>query len=358
MAHGSPLNGDWFPNPTGLLLGAFGLPAHHMSHSPLPHPGTGPFPASYGLPTPSGRCAALATRPSLPRPLVPSSRVYTPPGRQQPCGAGPLDPLPSGACFVRLAGVAPFPPLSLSPVPRPRPNPLGCCAAPSHPSSRVYTPPGRQQPCGADPLDPHPSGDRFVHLARVVPFPPFSPVPRPRSNPLGCCTAPSHPSSRVYTLPGRQQPCGAGPLDPHPSGDRFVRLERVAPLPPPPLTLVPPPSSQSNVVYYAKCPQGRRLGHHLLRLKKRLSKAPGPHISGCTIGPKCCLCPLNNRSGTPLPYFEGAGCENRDCRDTQIVTHTICNIRMHQNLPFLHEKTAKNGRFFVADKQLKTPHLL
>ena len=142
LAHGSPLHGDWFPNSTGMLLGAVGLPAHPMSHSPLPHPGTGPFPASHGLPTPSGRCAALATRPSPPRPLVPSSRVYTPEGRQQPCGAGPLDPLPSGDRFVLLARVAPFPPPSLSPVPRPRPNPLGCCAAPSHPSSRVYTPPG------------------------------------------------------------------------------------------------------------------------------------------------------------------------------------------------------------------------
>ena len=80
-----------------------------------------------------------------------------------------------------------------------------------------------------------------MHLARVAPFPPFSPVPRPRSNPLGCCAAPSHPSSRVYTPPGRQQPCGAGPLDPHPSRDRSVRLARVAPLPPPPLTTVPPP---------------------------------------------------------------------------------------------------------------------
>ena len=181
LAHGSRLHGDWFPNPTGLLLGAFGLPAHPMSHSPLPHPGTGPFTVSHGLPTPSGRCTALATRPSPPRPLVPSSRVYTTPGSQQPCGAGPLDPLPSGDRFVRLARVAPFPPPSLSSVPRPRPNPLGCCAAPSDPSSRVYTPPGRQQPCGAGPLDPHPSGDRFVPLARVAPLPPppLSPVPPP-----------------------------------------------------------------------------------------------------------------------------------------------------------------------------------
>ena len=231
----------WFPNPMGLLLGAFRLPAHPMSRSPLPHPGTGLFPASHGLPTPSGRCVAVATRPSPPRPLVPSSCVYTPPGCQQPCGAGPLVPLPSGDRFVCLARVAPFPPLSLSPVPRPRPNPLGCRAAPSHPSSRVYNPPGRQQPCGAGPLDPHPSRDRFMRLARVAPFPPFSPVPRPRPNPLGCCAAPSHPSSRVYTPPGRQQSCGAGPLDPHPSGNSFVRLAPVAPLPPPPLTPVPPP---------------------------------------------------------------------------------------------------------------------
>ena len=112
LAHGSPLHGNCVPNPEGLLLGALGLPAHPMSHSPLPHPGTGPFPASHGLPTPSGRCAALPTSPSPPRPLVPSSRVYTPPGRQQPYGAGPLDPHPSGDRFVHLARVAPFLPFS------------------------------------------------------------------------------------------------------------------------------------------------------------------------------------------------------------------------------------------------------
>ena len=170
LAHGSPLHGDWFPNPTWLFLGAFGLPSHPMSHSLMPHPVTGPFPASRGLPTPPGCCAA---------PSHPSSRVFTPSGRQQPCGAGPLDPHPSGDRLVRLARVAPFPPPPLSPVPRPRPIPLGCCAAPSHPSSRVFTPPGRQQPCGAGPLDPHPSGDRFVRLARVAPFPPPPPSPVP-----------------------------------------------------------------------------------------------------------------------------------------------------------------------------------
>ena len=172
LAHGSQLHGDWFPNPRGLLPGAFGLPALPMSHSPLPHPGTGPFPASHGLPTPSGRCAALATRLPLLRPLVPASRVYTPPGRLLPCGAGPLGPLPSRDRFVRLARAAPFPPPSLSPVPPPWPNPLGCLAAPSHPSSRVYTPPGRQHACSAGPLNPHQYGDRLVRLAQVAPLPP------------------------------------------------------------------------------------------------------------------------------------------------------------------------------------------
>ena len=48
LAHGSPLHGDWFSNPTGLLLGAFGLPPR----SPLPHPVTGPIPASLSFPIP------------------------------------------------------------------------------------------------------------------------------------------------------------------------------------------------------------------------------------------------------------------------------------------------------------------
>ena len=52
------------------------------------------------------------------------------------------------------------------PVPHPCPSPV----PPSHPSSRVYTPPGRQQPRGTGPQDPHPSGDRFVLLARVAPI--------------------------------------------------------------------------------------------------------------------------------------------------------------------------------------------
>ena len=241
-----PMVGPWFTTPWRLVSQSHGAVAWRFrspcpSHVPFASSRHRPVPSVPWTPYPLGPVCGPSHTPFPAPPLVPSSHVYNPPGRQQPCGAGPLDPLPPGDRFVRLAQVAPFPPPSLSPVPRPRPNPLGCCAAPSHPSSRVYTPPGRQQPCGAGPLDPHPSGDRFVRLARVAPFPTFSPVPRPRPNPLGCCAAPSHPSSRVYTRPGPKQPCGAGPLDPHPSGHRFVRLARVAPLPPPLLTPVPPP---------------------------------------------------------------------------------------------------------------------
>ena len=169
---------------------------------PIPWGGCLALSASLPFPCPLPRClipaSARSQRPmdslplravvrplphalSSPRLLVPASRVYTPVGRLLPCGAGPLGPLPSRDRFVRLARVAPFPPPSLSPVPRPWPNPPGCLAAPSHPSSHVYTPPGCQQPRGAGPLDPHPSGDRFVRLARVAPLrpPTLSPVPSP-----------------------------------------------------------------------------------------------------------------------------------------------------------------------------------
>ena len=239
--------GPWFTTPWRLVSQSHGAVAWRFrspcsSHVPFPFASSRhqPVPCVPWTPYPLGPLYGPSHTPfpaPSPCPIIP---CFYPTGLPAPCGAGPLDPLPSGDRFVRLARVTPFPPPSLSPVLRPRPNPVGCCAAPSHPSSRVYSPPGRQQPCGAGPLDPHPSRDGFVRLAPVAPFSPFAPMPRPRPNPLGCCVAPSHPSSRVYTPPGRQQPCDAGPLDPHPSRDRFVRLARVAPLPPPPLTPVPP----------------------------------------------------------------------------------------------------------------------
>ena len=89
------------------------------SLSPVPRPVNhhGLFSAPRAFQFSLGCCAALATRPCLSRPLLPSPRVYTPRGRQQPCSAGPLDPHQSGDRFVRLAWVAAFPPPSLSPVP-------------------------------------------------------------------------------------------------------------------------------------------------------------------------------------------------------------------------------------------------
>ena len=232
-----------------------------------------PLPAFLGFPIPRGCCAA---------PFHPSSRVYTPPSRQQPCRAGPLDPHPSGHRFVRLAQVAPFPPPPLSPMP-PLVTDLGlfpashafpvswgrrvalatrpCLSRPLFFACRFFlffNPPGRQQPSGAGPLDPHPSGHRFVRLAQVAPFPPppLSPMPPPVTD-LGlfpashafpvswgrrvalatrpCLSRPLFFACRFFLFfnrPGRQQPSGAGPLDPHSSRDRFLCVVLVAPFPP------------------------------------------------------------------------------------------------------------------------------
>ena len=92
-----------------------------MSVSPLPHPANGPVPIP-----------------------LPSSRVYTPPGRQQPHGAGPMDPHPSGDPFVR-----PIPPpcdwvvcVLLETLGTLLSGPAPIC----HPITRAYTPPGRLHP--------------------------------------------------------------------------------------------------------------------------------------------------------------------------------------------------------------------
>ena len=110
--HGSPMvhhsMATGFPIPRSCCL-ALSV-SHPIPCSPLPHPVTGQLPASCGFPIPRGCCAA---------PFHPSSHVSTPQGRLQPCGAGHLDPHPSGDRFVRLALVTHFPSLPLSPVPRP-----------------------------------------------------------------------------------------------------------------------------------------------------------------------------------------------------------------------------------------------
>ena len=134
-------------------------------HSPLPTPHGRPgvqriFPTSCGQ-GPHGWPRvphSMATGFSLPRGCCPALSVV-------------FSPL----CFVCNSTV------SLSPLPHPVTIPV---PAP-HPSSRVHTPPGCQQPRGAGSLDPHPSGDRFLRLARFAPIPspcfslfPPSPIPR------------------------------------------------------------------------------------------------------------------------------------------------------------------------------------
>ena len=77
---------------------------------------------------------------------------------------GPDSLIPSLVQFPRLVSHSP------GAVGRLLPNRVDSLVSLSRPSSRVHTPAGRQQPFGAGPLDPHPSGDRFVLLAPVSPI--------------------------------------------------------------------------------------------------------------------------------------------------------------------------------------------
>ena len=111
-----------------------------------------------GFPIPRGCCLAL-------------SAIF-------PCCVSfstPRCPVP--LCLIPSPAQSPRPAVSrsLGVVVRPLPHSFPGPVSSSRPSSRVYTPPGRQQPSGVGPKDPHPSGDRFVLLARVAPIP--SPCP-------------------------------------------------------------------------------------------------------------------------------------------------------------------------------------
>ena len=185
-----PMVGPWFTTPWRLVSQSHGAVAWRFwspcpSHVPFPFASSRqrPVPSVPWTPYPFGPLCGPSHTPfpaPSPCPCIPS--LY--PGRapatlwRWPSGPSSFQG-PFRGLLVSLPIPCPIPlclipPPSLSPVPRPWPNPPGCLAAPFHPSPRVYTPPGRQQPCGAGPLDPHPSGDRFVRLPRVAPLPPLA----------------------------------------------------------------------------------------------------------------------------------------------------------------------------------------
>ena len=316
--------------------------SHPIPWSPLPHPVTGPLPASRVFSIPRGCCAA---------PFHHSSRVFTPPGRQQPCGAGPPDPHQSGDRFVLLALVAPFPPLPLSPVPCPVTH-FGLHFAssafsvaqgrrvalatpiflphPLIPASRVFTPPGRQQPSGVGPLDPHPSWDRFVCLAPFAPFSPPSacvvcslqdlwwfPFPGPRA-PRYPCLSPTwspvvvvfvfcfarHPRSLICPFAPSRSPAARRPLcasRPPVSLRGFVRVFFFAP----PFPAVPP------ALWFAPpCMHAVHLGTgHLSLLPSLLLSCPiallgrGPWRSPAMPGGRPSLASHSFLCSPPSPLF-------------------------------------------------------
>ena len=132
LAHGSPLHGDWFPNPMGLLLGAFNLPALPMSHSPLLHPLNRPVPSVPWTPYPFGPLCgpshtpfpALSSCPSIPC-LYPTRSPAT--LWRWPTGASSFQApfrapstgrsLPAPVPFACAAALASSPGLSCGPIP-------------------------------------------------------------------------------------------------------------------------------------------------------------------------------------------------------------------------------------------------
>ena len=57
---------------------------------------------------------------------------------------------------------------------------------------------------------------------------------------------------------------------------------------------------------------------------------------------------LYNQLKDPPPYFEGAGCKKSKLWSHKDHDNTFCSIRMHHNLPFLMENTAKKK--FIGQK--------
>ena len=130
------------PTGSSSIRGPFRAPS--MGRSP-PAPAPYSCAASHAVLVPWGRRLALATRPSLSRPLFPAARVFFL-GRLQPSGAGALGPLLSRVQFVSLALVAPFSPPSACVVSSPQDPwwvPLPGLCAPRYPrlSPKSFTRP-------------------------------------------------------------------------------------------------------------------------------------------------------------------------------------------------------------------------
>ena len=122
LAHGSPLHSDWFPNPMGLLLGAFGLsalPFASSRHRPVPSVPWTPYPVG-------PLCGPSHTpfpAPS-PCPFVPCLYPTGSPATlwRWPTGAssfrGPLRALRTG-CSLPAPGLIPWAVLRPHPIPIP-----------------------------------------------------------------------------------------------------------------------------------------------------------------------------------------------------------------------------------------------
>ena len=115
LAHGSPLHGDQFPNPMGLLLDAFGLPALPMSDFPFASSRPRPVPSVPWTPYPVGPLCGSSHTPfpaPSPCPFIPWLYPTGSPATlwRWPTGAssfrGPLRALSTGRS---LPAPVPFP---------------------------------------------------------------------------------------------------------------------------------------------------------------------------------------------------------------------------------------------------------
>ena len=165
LAHGSSLHGDWFPSPTGLLLGVC------CPISPVPllsPPRDVPFPSATSRHWPRPHTS----------PLIPCLYPTGPPAMpwRAPTGSsfirGPFRasctgrPYPAPLCLGGLIPTGHFGDPSSWPRPRFRSH-YPCLYPTGPPASYVYTPPCRLQPCGAC---------RQLHF---LPLAPIASIPSP-----------------------------------------------------------------------------------------------------------------------------------------------------------------------------------